>query len=134
MSERHCIHYGRKDGEPDCALGIDIRQNFRPRYPCWTGNKPPESSAMCPQFMAPTPEQLAEAARKGNDAVARMFAGIAAVEQWEKAHGVVLNKVIAISCPCCTMEDALRFVRSKRHLVAKCDTPNCVEFRGSRGR
>lgn len=130
MSEKHCIHYSSFGGMK-CALGIDIDRNFRPRAPCWTGNKPPESSGICPQFMAPTPEQLAERQRQGDEAVERGLTALVAIEQCEKVHGLVLDRPGAISCPCCCAEDALRFVRSKRSLVAKCITPKCVEFRGS---
>jgi hypothetical protein len=135
MSEKHCVHYsyvgGRDGGGPVCAVKIDIRANFRPLWPCISGSTPPESSAKCPQFLAPTVEQLAEQQRQGDEAVNRGFTALRAIEQWEKAHGVVLDKAVAISCPCCYVEDALRFVRSIRHLVAKCSTPKCVEFRGS---
>ena len=68
--------------------------------------------------------------------VEKVLKATAAVEQWEKAHGEVLRKVISISCPCCMTEDALKFHRSEHHLYVECATKDCVPaFRGNcRGR
>lgn len=135
MTANHCEHYSYQSspegGGPVCAVGIDIHATFRPCWPCFTGNRLPASSATCDKFLAPTPEQLAERERHGEESAARILKAVDAIEQWEKAHGTVLGKIICISCPCCCAEDGLRFVRDRYHLTAQCETPQCVKFRGS---
>lgn len=134
MSANHCKHYstaGLAVQGPTCALGIDIEATFKPCWPCWTGNKPGEASGTCDKFVAPTAEEIAEQDRKANESFARMMLALAAIEQWEKAHGSVMGKVIAISCPCCLLEGALRFTVDRFHLYVECSTPECVKFRGN---
>lgn len=130
MNPRHCIHYDvAAGGEPVCAIGIDIRARFTPRWPCWTGNDPAECSARCAEFRAPTPEQVAERERQSYRATARMLTALVAITEYERGAGEILNQPRTLVCPCCQAE--LKFLRAKHHLYAKCATPQCVEFRGN---
>lgn len=133
MSEKHCIHYSSFGGMK-CALGIDIERNFRPRAPCWTGNSPPESSAKCPQFMAPTPEQLAEQERRADASFERFGRALPVVMRWldEQTKPHVAPMAGEIQCPCCST--SLRIRVDTFHVYAQCQTPDCVVFRGSRRR
>lgn len=57
---------------------------------------------------------------------ARAITAVTAVEQWEKAHGRILDKPIRISCPNCCGEATLKFARSRHHLYVECVTEGCL--------
>lgn len=134
MGEAHCEHYAYPAGEgPRCARGIDIERRFKPRWPCWTANTPPAASAVCPFFLAPTAEQLAERKRKGDEAMARMLTALGAIEEWERAQPKKRPLRGTIECPCCK-GPKLDVLVTTSHLYATCQTPECVNFRGNRRR
>lgn len=65
-------------------------------------------------------------------AAARAVTAAHSIEQWEKAHGRILDKPIRISCPNCCGEAALKFARSRHHLYFECVTEGCLPIvRGS---
>jgi hypothetical protein len=137
MSKAHCIHYSYQGsttgGGPVCALGVNIAASFKPRWPCWTANTPPAASATCERFQAPTDEQLAEEQRKGDEATTRMLSALGAIEEWEQRQPKAPTLRGTISCPCCK-GPKLQFLVTAGHLYATCATPECVNFRGNRGR
>jgi hypothetical protein len=130
MRAGSCIHYAGMLEEKICARGIDVRKRFEPRWPCWTGNTPPESSAVCPFYEEPTAEQLAAHKMKADAAVGRMFAAMVAIEEWEAGQPKTRPLQGSITCPCC--QQALDIVVTESHLYAQCATAKCVEFRGNR--
>lgn len=79
---------------------------------------------------APVPKD--ESDREFAAAVEQVLKATKAIDEWERAHGKILDKPIRIACPCCSMEEALRFVRTRYHLYVECETPKCLPpFRGS---
>lgn len=75
---------------------------------------------------------MTDAEKEADAEIERVLKATRAIDEWEKVHGVRFDVATVISCPCCCVEDALKFLRQRAHLYVQCGTPNCVpQFRGS---
>lgn len=130
MRAETCIHYAGCLEDKICRRGIDVRARFQPKWPCWTGNKPPESSGICPFFEAPTAEQISAHKDKSTAAIHRMLAANLAIEQWEATQSNERPLRGTITCPNCGLP--MEVLISERRVYAQCETKECSTFSGSR--
>lgn len=130
MRAETCIHYRGSFAEKICDRGIDVNARFQPRWPCWTGNKPPESSAVCPFFEAPTAEKIAVHKAKSTAAIQRMLTANMAICVWEDGQPKERPLRGTITCPNCGLP--MEVLITDRHIYAECETKECTTFRGSR--
>ena len=61
-----------------------------------------------------------------DDGADRVVLATRAILASEKANGEVLGIATTIRCPCCKVDNALKFLRNLRHVYFQCRTPECV--------
>ena len=131
MKAGNCIHRSVDHADPlkqVCAKGHNIRAmvggpdfGWATRMPCHELQPREGVKCECPDFMEPTPEQIAEREREMAMIFAAAIAARALIEGDGKDYGDV-------ECPKC--QGVIDYTKSSvnGHVCARCRTPDCLFF------
>lgn len=136
MNPGSCIHFTGVQHKK-CKLGYVYDSLTKP-LPCmrsytvhWPkerrGQQEPCKHTDCKDYLAPTPEQLAEDEKRIKAAMDRMLRVNAGIAEWRKAHkGKSAQNVI--ECPECKGRLHLSIAAYNGHVHGRCETAGCVSW------
>jgi hypothetical protein len=142
MNPGSCIHFTGIQHKA-CKLGYEYDKLDRP-LPCIrsykvhfskerSGEQEPCKHSACHDYLAPTPEQIAEHERLITEALERHAKAAGPVSEWRKAQGWSKNNRVAatgkVPCNACGKgEIHLSMAAYNGHVWGRCTTDGCVSW------
>lgn len=141
MNPGSCVHFTGIQNK-SCKRGFEYDSLSRP-LPCIRSNtvhfpkerrgeQTPCVHSECSEYLAPTPEQLAEDERETAAWVARTLKGLRLASEWRTAKGwSKSNRVSAqevVTCPVCNGRLHLSLAAYNGHVHGACETKGCIRW------
>lgn len=130
----YCVHYNPQGTETDCDAGMDIKkiQSVKTTKgiawgPCIGGHTLDDPKAFCPKWER---RSMGSAEKRADDierAIAIIEKAMPFISKWRNKKRP-FEKAECVVCPACNGRLHLFQAGYNGHVMAKCETENCVNF------